>query len=1612
MNTVYRTYEVLVEETLLASDPKRQKTSKPPRENSKTRRALETTHRLFQDAVCYYILALIGLVRDSKEAWKKDFNSDLNPLWRTLTTGAMGTKTDELVRRLSERYPSATWNGAACLNDFLKRIYCWKSTGKEVNKKHLERAYQILLSQATAGKDGDELADSLENLKSFAGTWIAILSNENGDTTLPGGGIYDVLHRKLKSSVVDDVRLLDDELSSAVKAALAQRDTDMVTWRKARHAKTVVENDRAKKKKTTDQITAVVDKVVAEKVGKEALTVRDAYLKALSPEKTAKYCSLSPEQIANAIEIVNKAAASVEVFPRLRFGARDNAFEQPLFRYILLKDVDGCREAVTRDAWEYVRKADPEKELADDQGKPLAYMPYQSQGDEPLFPYFTNCLGITVKERAVWFDFDKSAFKRAAEEVFKYRIRSDKRQADYDEKAKKVFAMQAKGEWNGANGKPKALGGILDDSRADLMKRLLGELGGSIGYGLRRGTIGGWGELREDFVTASNDKDPDGDALEAMVNKAQADSGGGFGSAALFKKLCEPEYFPLWQEDWEGKQSWQPKNFLSWYVRYAEAKEELELLTDRSEDRCANAESTGDKETVLSLRPISITLPGTENRHGQVSFRPLDFACKIEPYPHLDLFDEPEKGGFCLVRTNAAMAREKLKDGGPEGADYPLTLSYRRLKRDRITNGKGMSVESLYAPPMVIEEAPDFRREEKAKAAKAKKEAPKTALEVSASLLPPVRDGGAFHFSMAMSVEVDGLIAGTPKVDDKKNPDPAKRSEDSVRFGPPLNGEFTRLYLRWPVDAETEKKLREASGDKRTEEAVTTKKVKLNAAKFWCAKDFEPFRLLSVDLGVRFAGAWCRAKVFKGEPRDGQRVISASTDEAKTGKIVFGVEHLGTFRLQGEDVKLWRKRKGQAGHSFEQEPCGSQGRRATEAELEEFKILAQIILPECPRTPLPDTEEMKYFPKLAGHLQFRLARRLGQLRMLFNLRWRAVGRVKKDGHVYRELTGDELIEFQKAQRLRVLDMLDFKPRPENPLDQEEGYMKALRLALAENARWDGLTFSPEPKPVRLFGKQRTKAGKDAQKKAQEALKVSLMSAGSPWNWDALGQEVSRQIDAAMNAFQGEGSLVGEVAHFVWPLIKKRWQWRHCQPESEGGQSLLECVADEKAAAQNITGMRGLNMRRIELMQEFRRCCQSLAKLERRYYRERHNGLEPSPVRDSDRIYEPAPAWIAKINEMREQRVNQTAHLILAEALGLELKNPDEVEVDGLRKAALKSERDVHGQYRKRPDKPRVAAIVLEDLSRYRTSQDRSRFENRQLMEWSHRKVLQKLQDMTKIFGIPIFTVDARFSSRFSSRSGVPGVRCIEVSKGFELQHPWKKWMDETIANPDGKGFARVLTERAKMIHGVVDLLAEANDKASLILPLDGGPSFFPAISHRNKHEGLENADINASVNIGLRAVAHPDRLDVFPMVKGIPKAGGAMEIQAKRGSFAAASRVIQPAEPHEAKSKVALHFGGTGGDEEDVESGNVRYLFACPEIQGVTGFSIPNAERYQLTGETGAAVTKVYWSRVKQVCLARINHINADRLRSWGIEPPPEWEKKKPGVGEIDLADHIPGLEP
>ncbi len=205
-----------------------------------------------------------------------------------------------------------------------------------------------------------------------------------------------------------------------------------------------------------------------------------------------------------------------------------------------------------------------------------------------------------------------------------------------------------------------------------------------------------------------------------------------------------------------------------------------------------------------------------------------------------------------------------------------------------------------------------------------------------------------------------------------------------------------------------------------------------------------------------------------------------------------------------------------------------------------------------------------------------------------------------------------------------------------------------------------------------------------------------------------------------------------------------------------------------------------------------------------------------------------------------------------------------------------------------------------------------------------------------------------------------------------------------------------------------------NPKATLVLPMDGGPAFLPVISYDPSKEGLqENADIGAAVNIGLRPVAHPDRLDIFPVLRTEAKADGRLEIKNRRGSLtesattSADERTVQPVELPLKKNTDEKTTPSTeddvGGDEE-LETGKFPYLYAAVRVGRNFSLPIPPNERHQLPLTSGgrmvapsdpdsvsAAKGKIFWSLVKQNCWTRIKQINAKRLKSLGIEPPKEW---------------------
>jgi IS605 OrfB family transposase len=1581
MSAIYRSYEVLVEET--AADHKTRGVGKTTKEFKphfdNTCRALRVTHELFQDAVCYYILCLAGLVKN-----ETDNNGEpINRMWEFLHGDSMRAATNQIASHLGKKYFNQSIVGANAPDTLLGFAYASTPNKKLAHQTPALKSVYLQLAKAAfqikkqgKGKNAKTKA-ALANMAKFSSNWYQRLSNpastQGGQEIESRNNAYWLkIAAALKPTIEPELRSDFDDQTFAEGLELKYCFNSPVTNLSCEVA--LKDYGKAFGIADSSAIKSFWDK-------KPLTTVAAALNRYASPADA----SVPSVTFDNEVALLRKCAEDTQQRSTFCHPAVGSSSKPSGTYWLCLRYKFSPSAQTRRQLFENIKKR-KETDSADSLADVRAEFGF-------VFPFFTNLLGLTPKpgEGAVWTGFDKSAFKRAAEEVFKYRLRSDEREDQIHKRRTKIQALDGRGEWKDDKGKTKQLGGIEgDEDRPRLMRRLLDKLGGAIGYGMRRATIGGWADLRQEFLKIANRDEPiDEDDLLAAIETAREESAGGFGSGAFFKALCDEDFHSLWLPVWANKQAHHPKNFVRWWVLYSEAKEELAKVWDDEKN---------------APKPIAFTWPSTANRHGETSFRPLDFDISVTPTPDIYLFDRAGDGDpIRLVRANAKPPKQRKSSKAEsietpaftdtEGnALYPLTLSYRRFKRDRIANADGSSIEAEYAPPLVTGKAPAFHEPGN-----------KTPLDSSGSLLPADKHGcWHFMFSFKLEREMQKLLV------DEVARIPGDKSVRTVK----KSGKWVGLNLRWPVDLKTESptKKDDAPAISTDGDEIEEADAKFSVKKIWCSTEFKPFEILSVDLGVRYAGAWCRGRVKIGRDaaRPSERVISPF---AHGQEIVFDAYDFGTFRLQGEDAKIWRKDRHEGfGDEPELEKCGSRGRIASELERAEFNQLAPKAFPASERFPVPDDPaELKFFPDLGDHLTYRLRRRLGRVRFLFKLRWQISGKKKKVGHEYQTLAGDELKAFRGEQRFNVMASLTFIPKENEPEETEDDFMRGLRLKLAADELWSKLVYENEGETHPLLAKvkgghtkeekEKSKRRKAAQKVAWAKLKTELQSDGTgKWNWTALNKVVETELGKAINAFAGEQSLIGEIARFVWPLQDKKWKWTSCEPRKGGKQSVLERDEKSNEPKRFIHGMRGLSMKRIRLMQDFRQCCQSLAKLERRYYTDEDHGLEPSPVQPGDRVHEPAPAFLDKINELREQRVNQTAHMILAEALGLELMNPAKVEIDGKSKWQLKSERDLHGRYKQK--KPRVAAIVLEDLSRYRTSQDRSRYENSQLMEWSHRAIIAKLQDMAQVFGMQIITVDARFSSRFCSRTGVPGIRCAQVAKGFENEYPWKKWAEEK-------------DERAKLIQSATVSLNKCDDpKFTLVLPMDGGLAFFPVIPHVAGKEGLEaNADINAAVNIGLRAVSHPDRLDIFPVLRTEAKSDGALEVKNRRGSLSepttsADKRTTSPVEKplkKKAEKEEAVANEDASGDEE-LESGKFPYLYVAVRVGNSFSLPIDSKDRYQLpltadgrviepndSSSASAAKGKDFWSRVKRDCWTRIKQINAKRLQGKGIEPPADW---------------------
>lgn len=434
---------------------------------------------------------------------------------------------------------------------------------------------------------------------------------------------------------------------------------------------------------------------------------------------------------------------------------------------------------------------------------------------------------------------------------------------------------------------------------------------------------------------------------------------------------------------------------------------------------------------------------------------------------------------------------------------------------------------------------------------------------------------------------------------------------------------------------------------------------------------------------------------------------------------------------------------------------------------------------------------------------------------------------------------------------------------------------------------------------------------------------------------------------------------------ILPLREREWEWV-THPDHADCHLLRQTPPQPDQTKIRLRGQRGLSMARIEQLAELRRRWQSLNQALRREI-----GLRPPTASEmrNDPIPDPCPDILRKLENIREQRVNQTAHLILAEALGLKLKAPDlppEVRVKS----------DIHGEYR--VVRPPVDFIVLEDLSRYLSDQGRAKSENSRLMKWCHRAITLKVKMLAEPFGIPVLETPAAYTSRFCSLTGAAGFRAAEVGWNARHEFRWRILLEEAKAS---RAAGKPVSENAifsEMLFAELEKISRSDKPhLTLLAPQPGGSIFVTAkeIPHPNSGKSKSvhpiQADLNAAINIALRATAHPDCAEIHHRLR----------TERKKGTGS---------KPDTFTSRESRRFGGAKvpiipRDNDLPKEKNTNMFFdrhgIAPYGRARVESDPGNAHPYA----SGPALWKTTNDRGRQ--WSRCQEINVARLAKWGEGP-------------------------
>lgn len=425
----------------------------------------------------------------------------------------------------------------------------------------------------------------------------------------------------------------------------------------------------------------------------------------------------------------------------------------------------------------------------------------------------------------------------------------------------------------------------------------------------------------------------------------------------------------------------------------------------------------------------------------------------------------------------------------------------------------------------------------------------------------------------------------------------------------------------------------------------------------------------------------------------------------------------------------------------------------------------------------------------------------------------------------------------------------------------------------------------------------------------------------------------------------------QIVNRTVPLRHRRWVWMPRGGDSVYGELTM---VDEVAAVSKIRGQRGLSMPRLEQLESVRR-------LFLRFNRslDREAGVPAKFGRD-DRgrdSGEPCPDILEKLERMKEQRINQTAHQILAQALGVTFRAHEISEDERAR-------RDLHGEYTRIPGRSPVDFVVIEDLSRYRSSQGRAPSENSRLMKWAHRAIRDKLKMLVEEpFGIPLVEVVPAYSSRFHAVTGEAGSRVIETDR----LAPFRRSALEKLAlRTERKDAIRARAARELLLQfDALETLNRATQARrekvpkTLFLPQPGGPLFLSSDAG-----SVTQADTNAASNLGLRALAAPNCFEVLQRVRATREKG----VFRPRRDNVREKAVYSTSDAIELVDEASRKLAGSANPN----------FFYLPKNRG-------RAIKFDLGALKGHPVVSgvALWSHANESVYDRCVQLNLERLERW-----------------------------